>query len=107
MAGSTSLSAPSYSSGTSSSGGYDKSYDRKMLNSGYERVGSIARDGTLSRATGRGACSHHGGVAQWFYAPKKDYTSLTNGSLSSHNLSSSSSNFFGYSGKSKSSYYGS
>lgn len=29
------------------------------------RVGAICRDGTRSSATGRGACSHHGGVAQW------------------------------------------
>lgn len=26
--------------------------------------GSICRDGTVSKATGRGACSHHGGVAK-------------------------------------------
>jgi hypothetical protein len=31
------------------------------------RVGAICRDGTRSSATGRGACSHHGGVAQWLY----------------------------------------
>jgi hypothetical protein len=29
------------------------------------RIGAICRDGTRSTATGRGACSHHGGVAQW------------------------------------------
>ena len=34
----------------------------------YEvRVGAICRDGTRSYATGRGACSHHGGVSQWLY----------------------------------------
>lgn len=32
------------------------------------RVGAICSDGWLSSATGRGACSHHGGVAQWRYA---------------------------------------
>lgn len=32
--------------------------------SGY-RTGAICRDGWRSSATGRGACSHHGGVAYW------------------------------------------
>lgn len=32
--------------------------------SGY-RSGAICRDGWRSSATGRGACSHHGGVAYW------------------------------------------
>lgn len=27
-----------------------------------ERIGAICNDGTYSTATGRGACSHHGGV---------------------------------------------
>lgn len=31
------------------------------------RVGATCRDGSHSNATGRGACSHHGGVAQWLY----------------------------------------
>lgn len=31
------------------------------------RVGAVCRDGSRSSATGRGACSHHGGVAQWLY----------------------------------------
>lgn len=31
------------------------------------RTGAICRDGSRSYATGRGACSHHGGVAQWLY----------------------------------------
>jgi hypothetical protein len=31
------------------------------------RVGAICKDGTRSSATGRGACSHHGGVARWLY----------------------------------------
>lgn len=31
------------------------------------RVGAICRDGWQSRATGRGACSHHGGVSEWLY----------------------------------------
>lgn len=29
------------------------------------RVGAICNDGTRSYATGRGACSHHGGVSYW------------------------------------------
>ncbi|ADV48168.1 hypothetical protein Celal_0839 [Cellulophaga algicola DSM 14237] len=31
------------------------------------RVGATCKDGTSSKATGRGACSHHGGVAYWLY----------------------------------------
>lgn len=31
------------------------------------RIGAVCNDGTTSRATGRGACSHHGGVAYWLY----------------------------------------
>lgn len=31
------------------------------------RTGAICWDGTVSSATGRGACSHHGGVKQWTY----------------------------------------
>jgi len=33
------------------------------------RIGAICQDGTRSSATGRGACSHHGGVDHWLYAP--------------------------------------
>ncbi|MEI6091658.1 MAG: hypothetical protein WCR42_14475 [bacterium] len=29
------------------------------------RIGAICMDGWRSNATGRGACSHHGGVSQW------------------------------------------
>lgn len=29
------------------------------------RIGATCNDGTSSSATGSGACSHHGGVAQW------------------------------------------
>jgi len=32
-----------------------------------QRRGAICRDGTTSGATGRGACSHHGGVDHWLY----------------------------------------
>jgi hypothetical protein len=31
------------------------------------RVGAICCDGSRSNATGRGACSHHGGVCEWLY----------------------------------------
>ncbi len=31
------------------------------------RIGRICNDGTRSNATGRGACSHHGGVNHWLY----------------------------------------
>ena len=33
----------------------------------HYRVGAICRDGWRSYATGRGACSHHGGVSEWLY----------------------------------------
>jgi hypothetical protein len=32
------------------------------------RIGAICRDGSESGATGRGACSHHGGVKCWKYS---------------------------------------
>jgi hypothetical protein len=31
------------------------------------RTGATCNDGSRSNATGRGACSHHGGVAYWLY----------------------------------------
>tara|TARA_Y100000768_G_scaffold376411_1_gene348431 strand:+ start:980 stop:1510 length:531 start_codon:yes stop_codon:yes gene_type:complete len=31
------------------------------------RIGAICNDGTRSSATGRGACSWHGGVREWLY----------------------------------------
>jgi hypothetical protein len=34
------------------------------------RIGCICRDGWHSSATGRGACSHHGGVDHWLYQKK-------------------------------------
>lgn len=37
----------------------------------YVRTGAMCRDGTKSSATGRGACSHHGGVANWLKDEKK------------------------------------
>jgi outer membrane protein assembly factor BamD (BamD/ComL family) len=45
-----------------------RSYRKKRYsNYGTTRVGAICCDGTRSYATGRGACSHHGGVCQWLY----------------------------------------
>ncbi len=35
------------------------------------RIGARCNDGSYSSATGRGAGSHHGGVAEWLYAPSK------------------------------------
>lgn len=35
------------------------------------RTGAVCKDGTHSTATGRGACSHHGGVARWKTKQKK------------------------------------
>jgi hypothetical protein len=32
-----------------------------------KRIGARCNDGTRSSATGRGACSHHGGVDYWIY----------------------------------------
>ncbi|MBL3657385.1 SH3 domain-containing protein [Fulvivirga sediminis] len=37
------------------------------------RVGAVCRDGSSSSATGRGACSHHGGVSRWKTQEKTDY----------------------------------
>ncbi|MFH0761445.1 MAG: hypothetical protein V2A67_08075 [Bacteroidota bacterium] len=33
-------------------------------------IGAICKDGWKSNATGRGACSHHGGVKEWIYVVK-------------------------------------
>jgi hypothetical protein len=32
------------------------------------RIGAVCNDGTSSKATGSGACSHHGGVSCWQYS---------------------------------------
>ena len=39
-------------------------YERYLYEPGG-RIGAMCMDGIRSSATGRGACSHHGGVAQW------------------------------------------
>jgi hypothetical protein len=41
-------------------------YTNNNRNSGY-RTGAICRDGWRSYSTGRGTCSHHGGVSYWLY----------------------------------------
>jgi hypothetical protein len=38
------------------------------------RTGAICRDGSRSLATGRGACSWHGGVARWVHSISEPYT---------------------------------
>lgn len=46
----------------------DKLTEKIHKASGYQvKVGAICRDGWHSNATGRGACSHHGGVKEWIY----------------------------------------
>ena len=42
------------------------------------RVGAFCKDGTTSRATGRGACSHHGGVRRWRYENRKNVSIINN-----------------------------
>ena len=39
----------------------------RAVSSFYPRSGATCSDGSSSLATGRGACSHHGGVAKWKY----------------------------------------
>ena len=44
----------------------------KCVVSIYEvRTGAVCRDGSTSNATGRGACSHHGGVNYWLTRANK------------------------------------
>lgn len=43
-------------------------YQKKKAQEVYNiRTGAVCCDGSHSNATGRGACSHHGGVCQWLY----------------------------------------
>ena len=44
-----------------------KSRTETRTNNVKIRIGAVCNDGTTSRATGRGACSHHGGVDYWLY----------------------------------------
>jgi hypothetical protein len=45
----------------------EKKPKKRIVTYGGERIGAICCDGTRSYATGRGACSWHGGVCQWLY----------------------------------------
>lgn len=42
------------------------------------RSGATCRDGSSSKATGRGACSHHGGVKTWRYREERRVSIITN-----------------------------
>jgi len=44
---------------------------RAVVNTYSERYGAICKDGSRSSATGRGACSHHGGVSTWLTRDRK------------------------------------
>ncbi|MCM4171832.1 hypothetical protein DHD32_10090 [Arenibacter sp. TNZ] len=44
-----------------------KTSSKTKINNVKVRIGSVCNDGSTSRATGRGACSHHGGVDYWLY----------------------------------------
>jgi len=46
---------------------YFSAYVTSEIHTGH-RVGAICADGWRSSATGRGACSHHGGVSKWLYS---------------------------------------
>lgn len=39
---------------------------------GFESVEAICRDGNRSSATGKGACSHHGGENYWLYEYQRE-----------------------------------
>lgn len=41
----------------------DEDGDEQHFRYAEERIGAMCRDGSMSSATGRGACSWHGGVA--------------------------------------------
>ena len=45
---------------------YGPSTNNYAPNTSNYRSGAVCRDGWQSSATGRGACSHHGGVLYWF-----------------------------------------
>ena len=42
------------------------------------RIGAVCKDGTSSSATGRGACSHHGGVRHWRYETRQTIEIIPN-----------------------------
>jgi len=44
---------------------------KAVVNTYSVRIGAKCKDGTNSSATGKGACSHHGGVAYWITKENK------------------------------------
>ena len=46
---------------------YDSDGDEMHCEYSQSRVGAICKDGSRTKATGRGAGSHHGGVKQWVF----------------------------------------
>jgi antitoxin component YwqK of YwqJK toxin-antitoxin module len=52
---------------------YDEDGDYKKFSYVTFRVGAICNDGTRSSATGRGACSWHGGVDHWLVRTEKRF----------------------------------
>ncbi len=51
---------------------------RSIISTYSVRTGAICRDGTRSSATGRGACSHHGGVSRWITKQKQSVRIVDN-----------------------------
>lgn len=62
----------SYNPNFKSASSYPTIQDKISSATSRYRVGAICRDGTRSSATGRGACSHHGGVSRWLYEEEKN-----------------------------------
>lgn len=56
---------------------FDNDGDYKKYQYISYRVGAICNDGTRSHATGRGACSWHGGVNYWLTKERKEFMSGT------------------------------
>ncbi|WP_421773727.1 hypothetical protein [Gracilimonas sp.] len=51
----------------------------KVVISSYSyRTGARCKDGTSSSATGRGACSHHGGVSYWLTSTRESVRIVNN-----------------------------
>ena len=53
---------------------YDLDGDFKQTQFMEVRIGAICNDGSRSRATGQGACSHHGGVNYWLVETQEIFT---------------------------------
>jgi antitoxin component YwqK of YwqJK toxin-antitoxin module len=50
---------------------YDEEGDYKLTEFIQYRIGAICNDGSRSYSTGRGTCSHHGGVNYWLLEPEE------------------------------------